>query len=77
MLLILSYLRKNIYRFQINPVDVDELAEKTDAPIKDYKMRGQLSRNGQQRVRECYTASKVIPQLEQMITDLLEDTGAK
>ena len=57
---------------KVNPIDVNELAEKIDTLLKNHKMRMLLSQNGQQRVRQYYTASMVVPQLEQMIVGLLE-----
>jgi len=58
---------------RVNPIDVDELAEKIDLLLRNYQLRMDFSRNGRERVRNSYTASKVVPQLEQKIIETIEN----
>jgi glycosyltransferase involved in cell wall biosynthesis len=53
------------------PVEPVELAKKIDNILQDVQLRQQMSINGQKRVKEKYLASKVIPNLESLLVELV------
>jgi glycosyltransferase involved in cell wall biosynthesis len=56
---------------QVDPVDPKELAEKIDKLIQNHSLRQKMSDNGRKRILENYTASKVIPNLESLLVQLV------
>lgn len=50
-----------------NPPDPLEMADKIKNIINDAELRNALSKNGYERVRECYSIDAVIPQLEAVL----------
>jgi len=57
------------------PADPVELAAKIDRLIADHALRGRLGASGRQRVRACYLASVVVPQVEALLEDLARPDG--
>ena len=56
---------------QVDPVNPKELADKIDRLIKDYPLRQKMSINGRKRIVENYLASKVVPNLESLLVELV------
>jgi len=55
---------------KVNPVDHQELSNIIDMLANDIELRRRLSINGQKRVKDKYMASKIVPQLEELLFEL-------
>jgi glycosyltransferase involved in cell wall biosynthesis len=56
---------------QVEPVDPRELAAKIDLLLDDAALRARLSENARCRVREEYLATKIVPELEDLLVALV------
>lgn len=57
------------------PIKPQELAKLIDDLVADSKLRERFSSNGRKRVAKKYLASKVVPELEGLLKDLVYSTG--
>ncbi len=57
------------------PIDAEELAALIDKLAMDPDLRMKLSQNGRRRFANKYLASKVVPELEDLLKDLVYSTG--
>lgn len=56
---------------QVDPIDAAELAKLIDKLAMNPNLRMKLSRNGRTRVRNKYIASKLVPELENLLEELV------
>jgi glycosyltransferase involved in cell wall biosynthesis len=61
----------------VNPVDATELAEVLEKLAGDSKLRATLGQNGRRRVMSKYLASLIVPKLEALLAELVDDKGNK